>query len=287
MPANGINGNATDEFPPNAMTAAVSKWTSCVPVNTSVYGEKKLDCSDEEWNLRVDLAAAYRQCYRQGLCEGINNHLTVLIPGTDHFLVFPFGLLWAEVTASSLLVVDSEGNVLRGKGAPESTAFYIHSRLHMRHPKGLAVMHTHQSYAAAICALEDPSILMVNQNSLRFYDDYVSHPYAGLVLDNTEGDQLADVMGEKRVLMHQSHGVIVCAETVAACFDILYYLERAAKVQVLAMSTGRPIHIIADSIAKQFKATLESGVGNEYARLHLEALKRDMLASEADKDFIT
>jgi len=171
--------------------------------------------------------------------------------------------------------------------APESTAFYIHSRLHMRHPKGLAVMHTHQSYAAAICALEDPSILMVNQNSLRFYDDYVSHPYAGLVLDNTEGDQLADVMGEKRVLMHQSHGVIVCAETVAACFDILYYLERAAKVQVLAMSTGRPIHIIADSIAKQFKATLESGVGNEYARLHLEALKRDMLASEADKDFIT
>jgi ribulose-5-phosphate 4-epimerase/fuculose-1-phosphate aldolase len=270
-------------FPPS------SQWTSKVPVDTQVYGKKTVDCSDEEWRVRVDLTAAYRQCYRMGLCEGINNHLTAAVPGTtNRFLVFPFGLRWCEVTASSLLVVDADGKVLSGKGEPEATAFYIHAHLHQKHPKGMAVFHTHQTWITALSALEDPSLVMCHQNSLRFYKDLAYDSYNGLVLDDSEGKHLAKVMGDKRILIHRNHGVIVCGETVAQCFDDLYYLERAAKVQVLAMSTGKPLHIVDEEICDTFKTTFErSGVKAEYARLHMESLKREMLASQLDKDFIS
>lgn len=262
-------------------------WEGRVPANTSVYGTKTIDCSDEEWRVRVDLAAAYRQFYRKNLCEGINNHLTAAIPGTrDRFLVFPFGLMWSEVTASSLLVVDSEGKVLSGNGEPETTAFYIHSRLHLKHPKAACVMHTHQPWVTSLCCLEDSTLPMVHQNSLRFYNDIVYDSYNGLVHDNSEGDHLAEVMGEKRVLMHQSHGIMVCAETVAAAFELCYYIEQAARVTVQAMSTGKPLRLVPKHVCEQFKSCIEGGMRQEYARLYLEALKREMLAGQ-DADFLT
>ncbi|EIE24287.1 arad-like aldolase/epimerase, partial [Coccomyxa subellipsoidea C-169] len=196
------------------------------------------------WRTRVDLAAAYRLCHRYGFSEGINNHLTVEVPGQkDRFLVFPFGMLWNEVTASSLLLVDTEGNVIKGEGQPEVTAFWIHSRLHQLRPNTGAVFHTHQPEITALSCLEDFELPMIHQNSLRFYNDIAYDTYDGLVLTQAEGDRLAKALGNKRVLIHRNHGIMVCAETVHEAFDAMYYLEQAARVTVKAMSTGRPLKI--------------------------------------------
>ncbi|CAL5227973.1 g11022 [Coccomyxa viridis] len=256
------------------------------PVSDQNYGFNALGCSDEEWKTRVDLAAAFRLCHRYGFNEGINNHLTAEVPGQkDRFLVFPFGLLWNEVTASNLLLVDMDGNVIRGNGHPEATAFWIHSRLHQLRPNTGAVFHTHQPEISSLACLEGFRLPMIHQNSLRFYNDIAYDTYNGLVLDDSEGKKLAEAIGDKRILIHASHGIMVCTETVAEAFDYMYYLEQAARVTVKALSTGQKLKLVDDKVAKEFKAILETGVQKEYARLHLEALKRDLLRGP-DRDFI-
>ena len=107
------------------------------------------------------------------LNEGIDNHLTVVVPGTQplRFLCIAYGLAWSEVTASNLLLLDETGKVLEGSGAPDPTAFFIHSRIHKKHPHAVCVLHTHMPHATALCCLEDMELKMINQNCLRFYDE--------------------------------------------------------------------------------------------------------------------
>src|SRR5919106_1571690 len=151
----------------------------------------------------------------------------------------PYGLHWSEVSASNLLVLDAEGNVLEGEGELEKTAFYIHSRIHLGNPRATCVLHTHMPYATALTLLEGARLEMVEQNALRFHDDIAYDDiYNGLVVDNVEGDRLARVLGSKRVLFLANHGVIVVGPTVAEAFDLLYYLERACRLQVLARMMG-------------------------------------------------
>ena len=118
------------------------------------------------WQARVDLAAAYHLCDKMDLNEGICNHLTVMVPGTtDRFLCIAYGLLWIEVTASNLLLLDDTGAVLEGEGAIDATAFFIHKAIH---DKGIvAVLHTHQPYASALCCTKEMKLQMCHQNSLR------------------------------------------------------------------------------------------------------------------------
>lgn len=247
------------------------------------YPPKTINCSDEEWKARVDLAAIYRLCDMKGLNEGINNHLTATVPGMPgHFLVFPFGLLWSEVTASNLLLMDNKGNVVRGEGHPEATAFWIHSRVHEVHPAAGCVVHTHQTWTTALTCLTDPTLPMIHQNSMRFYDDIVyDREYNGLVLDEDEGNRIAKLMDGRKVHLHANHGVIIATETIAEAFDYLYYLERAAEVTVKAMSTGKPLKLIDEAVLKDTCAKFKgSGVAKEFARVHLEAYKRQMLRGE-------
>lgn len=234
------------------------------------------------WQARVDLAAVYRLLDRFKLNEGICNHLTALVPGTtDRFLVIRYGLLWSEVTASNLVMVDAKGTIIEGEGPVETTAFQIHRAIHLADPtKYACVLHTHMPYTTALCCLQDFELKMVHQNSCRFFGDVAYDPvFNGLVLDDTEGERLAAVMGGKSVLMHRSHGVIVCGQSIASAFDDLYYLERAAEVQVLAMSTGAGIALIDDETAAQVKAQMDGGKQG-WAADHLEARKRGLLATE-------
>jgi len=226
---------------------------------------------------RVDLAACYRLLNELGMNEGVDNHLTVMVPGTtNRFLCVAYGILWSEVTASNLLLLDDQGTVLEGSGAPDPTAFYIHSRIHAAHPHAVCVLHTHMPYATALTCLRDMELKMIHQNSCRFYDEIAyDTTYKGLVLGKAEGDRLAAVMGSKRVLLHQNHGVITTGDTVAEAFDELYYCERAAMVQVLAMSTGQPLKLIDDDVVKDYKhqVALFRGV---WASKHFEARKRSL-----------
>ncbi|KAK9819460.1 hypothetical protein WJX74_008270 [Apatococcus lobatus] len=265
-----------------------AKFQSFESYPAPVYGANNLGCSEEEWKSRVDLAAAYRLACRLGFNEGIVNHFTAWVPEVEVMLVHPFGLAWEEVTAKNLISVDLEGNVVRGEGKPEATAFFIHSRLHLKRPREtLAVLHTHQPWSTALALLEDPTLPMVHQNCLRFFEDLVNDThYGGLVTSFEEGDRLAATLGAKRTLLHSNHGVIICAETMYQAFDYLYYLERAAEVVVKARSTGMPLRVLADEVAREFKECFIEGPGKEYARLHFEALKRQLLASEQHSNFL-
>ena len=228
--------------------------------------------------MRVDLAAAFRLAVRLDLHEGVCNHFSVMLPGGKGFLLNRYGLHWSEVSASNLLTLDADGNVLEGEGEFEKTAFYIHSRIHLAHPRATCVLHTHMPYATSLTLLEGGRLEMVEQNALRFHDDIAyDDVYNGLVVDNAEGDRLARALGGKRVMFLANHGVIVVGPTVAEAFDAMYYLERACRLQVLARSivanSGGKLRPVRPEVVEQtYKLILADAP--KYAGAHFEALKR-------------
>jgi ribulose-5-phosphate 4-epimerase/fuculose-1-phosphate aldolase len=235
--------------------------------------------ADAERQARIDLAACYRLAAHFGLNEGIDNHLTVLVPGhDDRFLLAPFGLHWSEVRASDFLVVDFEGRRLSGSGPIEDTALFIHLPVHRLAPQARCALHTHMPYATALAMLENPRLEMAGQSAIGFYED-ISYEadYNGLAFDHTEGERLARALGAKSVLMMQNHGVLVVGGTVAQAFERLYFLERAAQAQVLALSTGRALRLIPPAVVKATAAQFAGGSaveGLDRAELHFAALKR-------------
>jgi ribulose-5-phosphate 4-epimerase/fuculose-1-phosphate aldolase len=243
---------------------------------------------DAERAARVELAACYRLADRFGLNEGIDNHLTLLMPGfSDRFLLAPFGMHWSEVKASDFLVVDFNGQVLSGQGFVEDTALYIHQPVHRLSPQGRCVLHTHMPYATALCMLENPRLEMAVQSALGFYEDVAyEREYNGLAFDLSEGERLARTLGDKSVLMMANHGVLVVGKTVPQAFERLYFLERAAQAQVLALSTQRPLRHIPEPVVKTTVAQFGTGGtvgGRDRADLHFDALKR--VLDRADSDY--
>lgn len=224
--------------------------------------------------MRYDLTCALRWAARYGLSEGICNHFSARIPGpTDRFLINPQGLHWSEITAGDLVVVDALGKVLAGRHAVEPTAFFIHSRIHSALPDAACVMHTHMPYATALCVAKGARLAWASQNALRFhgrvaYEDV----YNGLALDDAEGTRLAEKLASADVLFLANHGVIVRGPTIAQAFDDLYYLERAAMLQVHAQSLGGGLNIVPEEIARHTAAQMAGE--SQQATLHLAALKR-------------
>ncbi len=243
--------------------------------------------ADVERRARVDLAACYRLADRFGLNEGIDNHLTLLVPGyADRFFLAPFGMHWSEIRASDFLVVGFDGEVLSGKGAVEDTALYIHQPVHRLSPQGRCVLHTHMPHATALCMLQNPRLEMAVQSALGFYNDVAYDPtYNGLAFDLTEGERLAAALGDKSVLMMGNHGVLVVGKTIPLAFERLYFLERAAQAQVLALSTGRPLRLIPDALIEKTVAQFGAGAtvgGRDRADLHFDALKRVLDRAHSD-----
>jgi len=241
---------------------------------------------EAERSARVDLAACHRLAYRFRLSEGIDNHLTMIVPGrSDRFYLAPFGLLWAEVRASDLLELDFSGTVVAGQGLVEDTALYIHLPVHRLKPDARCVLHTHMPHATALGTLDDPRLPMAVQSALGFFDDIAYADYNGLALDYAEGERMARELGDRSVLVLRNHGVLVTGRSVAQAFERLYFFERACQVQMLALSTGRALHLVPDSIVKatvaQFRDA-ESVGGQDRAELHFRALKRLLDRDEAD-----
>jgi ribulose-5-phosphate 4-epimerase/fuculose-1-phosphate aldolase len=242
--------------------------------------------SDAERQARIDLAACHRLAARFGFSEGIDNHMTMLVPGhSERFYLAPFGLLWSEVRASDLLELDFSGTIVAGRGLVEPTALYIHLSVHRLVAQARCVLHTHMPYATALGMLADPRLEMAVQNAIAFHNEIAYVEYAGLALDYGEGERLARALDGKSVLMMRNHGVLVIAQSAAQAFERLYFLERACRAQVLALSTGRPLHVLPDSVVRatlaQFSATGSVG-GTERTELHFAALKRLLDRSETD-----
>ncbi|MGE0420464.1 MAG: aldolase [Acetobacteraceae bacterium] len=237
----------------------------------------KLD-SQAVWQARVDLAACFRQAARLGLHEGICNHLSFMVPGSDDlFLVNPDGWSFAEITASRLLICDFNRGVVAGDGTPEDTAFFIHARVHRNVPRARAVFHTHMPNATALAMVDGPPLLWAGQSSLKFHGrTVVDEQYNGLALDESEGDRIAAAIGEADIVFMKHHGVMVVGPTIAKAWDDLYYLERACEVQRLAQASGRPLAIIPPEVAAATAAQMKRGWGRDSAGLHLESVKRQL-----------
>ena len=223
---------------------------------------------------RIDLTAALRWACRMGFSEGVCNHFSLAMPGREgHFLINPQGLHWSEVTPGDLVVVDAAGRKVEGRHSVEPTAFFIHGAMHRSKPGAKCVLHTHMPFATTLTVVHGGRLEWASQNALKFhgrvaYDDN----YNGLALDEAEGERLCANVRNADVLFLANHGVIVCGPSVAAAFDDLYYLERACRVQVLAMGTGKPLRIISEKVAALTGRQMMEE--DQQAQLHFAALKR-------------
>jgi ribulose-5-phosphate 4-epimerase/fuculose-1-phosphate aldolase len=230
--------------------------------------------NDPYTQARIDLTAALRAAARHGLNEGVCNHFSMTVPGRpDLFFVNPQGLHWSEVTPGDIVMADGDGNIIEGRFPVEPTAFYIHARIHAGNPNATVVLHTHMPYATALTSIRNGRLEMCTQNAFRYWDRIAyDEEYGGVALSNDEGERIRRAMGDKEIVFLRNHGVIVSGPTVAQAYDDLYYLERAAMVQVLAMQTGRELHVISEDMARH---TAQQIAGEaQQAFLHFESLKR-------------
>jgi ribulose-5-phosphate 4-epimerase/fuculose-1-phosphate aldolase len=221
-----------------------------------------------------DLACALRAAAHFGLSEGICNHFSLAVPDRPgEFLINPQGLHWNEITADDLVTIDSAGRRVAGKHEVEPTAFFIHGWIHRAAADAACVLHTHMPFTTALTMVEGGRLEMASQNALRFFGQVAyDERYNGLVLDDREGERIARKLADASVLFLANHGVIVRGPNVAWAFDDLYYLERACMHQVLAMSTGKPLKLIPESIAMRTAGQIAGE--RQQSTLHLKALRR-------------
>lgn len=235
--------------------------------------------------LRQHLAAAFRWAARLGMHESIANHFSVATSADGkQFLLNPVGSHFSRIKASDLLLLDvDDAASYSGPSAPDPTAWTLHSELHRRLPQARCVLHTHMPHATALTCLKDFEFLMLDQNACRFYQRIAyDRAYAGMALDADEGARVAALMGPgKSVLFMGNHGVIVVGKTVAEAFDELYYLEKAAQLQILAMSTGRPLELVPDAMAAKACAQWND-YPTRFSELHFNALLNILNDQEPD-----
>lgn len=214
---------------------------------------------DEEWKVRVDLAAAYRLAHLHGWTTTlIYNHISARIPGPDHhFLLNPFGLRWDEVTASNLVKIDLEGNILDDTPHRINNAGYtIHSAIHAAREDAVCVIHTHTEAGMSVSALED-GLIYTNQDSMMFYGHVAYHEFEGIALDLSERERLVADLGDKKVMILRNHGLLTTGRSVADAWVQMYFLEKvcSAQLALMAAAAGRihhPSREVCERTARQY-----------------------------------
>ncbi len=203
-------------------------------------GSLKGQVSEEEWKVRVDLAALYRLVALYGWDDMIYTHISARIPGPEHhFLINPYGMFFDEITASSLVKVDLEGKVLQETSYFINPAgFTIHSAVHAARDDAHYVMHLHSDQGVAVSAQKE-GLLPLSQHALIVLPKLAYHDYEGIALNLDERERLVRDIGDKSLMLLRNHGTLAVGKTAADCWTGMFYLERACKQQVMALSAGR------------------------------------------------
>ena len=198
--------------------------------------------SDEEWAIRVDLAAAYRLVAYYGWDDLVFTHLSARVPGPEHhFLLNPYQLMFEEVTASALVKVDVHGNpVDPGPFITNPAGFTIHSAVHMAREDAHAVMHLHTPHGQAVSAHAD-GLLPLTQTAMLVRGDLAFHDYEGVAVDLSERERIVADLGTRGAMLLRNHGTLAVGANVGECFVKLYFIERACEAQILALSAGERI----------------------------------------------
>jgi ribulose-5-phosphate 4-epimerase/fuculose-1-phosphate aldolase len=214
--------------------------------------------SAEEWLARVELAAAYRLVALYGWDDLIFTHISSRVPGADHhFLLNPYGMMFEEVTASSLVKIDLAGNkVADSPYFVNPAGFTIHSAVHAAREDALCVMHLHTDYGIAVSAQKE-GLLPISQQAMLALASLAYHDYEGLALNEEEKPRLVADLGDKNHLILRNHGLLTVGRTAAEAFLSMFLLERACKIQILAQGSGELVHIsepIVRLVESQVKA---------------------------------
>ena len=226
--------------------------------------------------LREDLALALRAAAYHGLGEGICNHFSVELPDdSGRFLINPRGLLWGEIQADDIVMIDDQGVRLAGHHDVEPTAMYIHAAVHRICHKA-CVLHTHMPFATALTLTTQRALdTTLSQNAMRFHSRIaIDSNYNGVALSHAEGERIADVMQSADIAFLGNHGVIVCGPSVAYAYDDLYYLERACMVEVLAARSGSTLAPVNRALVDKVALQLEGE--RLQSSLFFEALRRTL-----------
>ncbi|GHB17115.1 class II aldolase/adducin family protein [Salinicola rhizosphaerae] len=212
-----------------------------------------------EAEVRVELAALYRLVAHLRMTDLIYTHISARVPGPEHhFLINPYGLLFSEVTASSLVKVDLDGNVIEkgaGGGVINPAGFTIHSALHHARPDLTCIVHTHTAAGIAI-STQKQGLLPITQHALKFHGRLSYHGYEGIATDHEERERLARDLGTNKAMILRNHGLLVGGRTIPEAFDQIYFLERACQAQLAAQSGGAeliwPPKSVRDHVASQY-----------------------------------
>ena len=246
--------------------------------------------SAAEWEARVDCACAYRLVRHYDMHDLIYNHISARIPGTEEFLLNPFGLLYEEMCASSLIKVDLEGKVLWEPDWPQGlnytfnlAGFVIHGAIHAAKPDIHCVIHTHSLAGMAVASLKK-GVLPMTQTAMRF-SRIAYHDYEGVVLEMDERKRLLENLGECEVMLLRNHGTLAVGKTVGEAFNNMYRLERACRAQLLAQSADDEILLPAAAVIEKTAHLYKPGTRRQMGLLEWPAMRR--LADRIDPSYKT
>ena len=227
----------------NRVDSMAREMSAATPLETVEIPSLEGKVSDEEWALRVDLAAAYRMIADYGWDDLIFTHFSVRIPGPEHhFLLNPYNLMFEEVTASSLIKVNIEGHAVEPTPFITNPAgFTIHSAIHMAREDAQAVMHLHTPSGQAVSAQAD-GLLPLTQAAMLVREDIAYHDYEGIAVDLDERERIVADLGNKNMMLLRNHGSLAVGETIGEAFIRLYTLERACQAQVMALAGGTEVN---------------------------------------------
>jgi len=233
--------------------------------------------SAEEWQTRVDLAAAYRLVALYGWDDLIFTHISARVPGADHhFLLNPYGMMFDEVTASSLVKIDLAGNkVSESPYFVNPAGFTIHSAVHAAREDALCVMHLHTDHGIAVSAQQD-GLLPISQQAMLALSSLAYHDYEGLALNEEEKPRLVADLGDKSHLILRNHGLLTVGRTAAEAFLSMFLLERACEIQILAQSGGRELVRIPERIIRQVELQVKAVTVGQGAALTWPGLLRKL-----------
>ena len=244
--------------------------------------------SPEEWATRVELAACYRLVERYGMTDLIYNHITARIPGTDdHLLINLYGLTYKEITASSLVKIDREGEILWKPDTDygiNRSGFVIHGAIHAARPDVRCIIHTHTRAGMAVASMQC-GLLPLTQTGIRFSGHIGYHDYEGPAIDLSERERLVKNLGPHDAMVLRSHGLLTCGATIQQAFNTMYQLELACRAQVDAMAARTELVIPTQEVLEKTAHLYQPGTRRPYGILEWPAMLRLLDAEDRHSGF--
>ncbi len=249
------------------------------PLGNLQISSMKAHCTEAEWEARVDLAACYRLVEHYGMADMIANHISARVPGEDNaFLINPYGMMYEEITASSLIKVDLDGKILAqpdfGKlnYGINKAGYVIHSAIHRARHDVDCVIHTHSWASMAVSSLEC-GLQPITQTAMRFLK-IGYHDYEGVVLDTKEQASLVKDLGEGEALILRNHGALTVGRTVGEAFNWMHRLELACRSQLAALATNQPFVQVSSAVLEDTWNNYQRGTRRPYGLMEWPALLR-------------